>query len=201
MIGLLPYRAFQDAGQENIRATEPTPSVAGEQEQAQRAVVDMEFFLGEGDKPGFQLKATPKTRHQGRKAPRREPCLPARSAVSKRSTRRAHARTAGGQDLAACRRDFAEPLCVGVMLDDEDANVLEFGDSMRQPAAPSFSLAARTTLFSLAASSASLEGGVRQFVRADAGCGRNRAGPDDAEVDVHPRDAQSRLGASTHPRP
>ena len=74
-----------------------------------------------------------------------------------RPTRRSRG-TAGGQDLAACRRDFAEPLGVGVMLDDEDADVLEFGDLMGARA-PSFSLAARTTLFWLAASSARLKVG------------------------------------------
>jgi hypothetical protein len=84
----------------------------------------------------------------------------------------------------------------GVMLDDEDADVFEFGDAMRRPRAELLGGGEDDT-FLAGRQQRALESGVRQFVGADARRGGNRAGSDEAEVDVHLRDAQSRERVDT----
>src|SRR5271170_3841290 len=82
------------------------------------------------------------------------------------------------------------------MLDDEYVDVFEFGDAVWRPRAE-FLGGGEDDTFLAGRQQRTLESGVRQFVGADARRGGNCAGPDEAKVDVHLRDARSRQRVGT----
>src|SRR5208337_1244773 len=184
MIGRLPYLAFR-APVRNIKATEPTPRQSNSRPSVPSSTWSLS--LAKGTRGAQQATPKPATRKESRVASR----VSGRSAFNKTKLPRCSCGTAGRKNLAAGQGDFAERVCIGVMLDDEYADVLEFGDAMWRPRAELLG-GGEDDIFLAGRQQRALESGVGQFVGADARRGGNCAGPDEAEVDVHLRDARSR---------